>query len=364
MTKSIQVDTKTFIRFWLVVAALILLVLLVVRAKEGLLVIGASIFLAIAVTPLKNKINKLFGKKKNHTGLSAGLAVGGLALIIGVIFAVAGPVILSETSRFVSQAPEQIQKSLSGLDFINTIGDNFGIENAQGQIISFFKSTIQGILGKIPQTLFSGVGAVANFLTAFILTIVLTILFMTQGPSLLNSILRKFDAKHGREAALSKEILGKIAGVVSGYVTGQLLVGLIDGIVAGLAVFVISLIFGFSSGLAIPMGMLAFIFYLIPMFGPVITCALVSALMFFSNPWAGLSFLIFYLVFEQIQGNVIAPRVQGSHMALPPLVILVAITLGMYMFGLLGAIISIPIAGIIKVLIDEYPRIRALSNEN
>ena len=142
-----------------------------------------------------------------------------------------------------------------------------------------------------------------------------------------------------------------------------MMVALIDGIVAGLTVFVLSLIFGFSSGLAIPMGMLAFIFYLIPMFGPILTCALVSLLMFFSNPWAGLIFLVFYLVFEQIQGNVIAPRVQSGKMALPPLVILIAITLGMYMFGLIGAIISIPIAGIIKVLVDEYPRIRTLSNE-
>lgn len=99
------------------------------------------------------------------------------------------------------------------------------------------------------------------------------------------------------------------------------------------------------------------------MFGPILTCALVSLLMFFSNPWAGLIFLVFYLVFEQIQGNVIAPRVQSGKMALPPLVILIAITLGMYMFGLIGAIISIPIAGIIKVLVDEYPRIRTLSNE-
>ena len=99
------------------------------------------------------------------------------------------------------------------------------------------------------------------------------------------------------------------------------------------------------------------------MFGPILTCALVSLLMFFSNPWAGLIFLVFYLVFEQIQGNVIAPRVQSGKMALPPLVILIAITLGMYMFGLIGAIISIPIAGIIKVLVDEYPKIRTLSNE-
>ena len=65
-----------------------------------------------------------------------------------------------------------------------------------------------------------------------------------------------------------------------------------------------------------------------------------------------------------MQGNIIAPRVQGNHLSLPPLVILVAITLGMYMFGLIGAIISIPIAGIIKVLIDATPKMRVLAEKN
>ena len=362
MSKSIQVDTKTFVRFWLVIAVLAMLVALIVRAKQGLIIVGASIFLAVAISPLMKQIDRI-NRKKSRPGLSAGLAVGGLVVLISIIVAVAGPVVVSETSHFVSQAPDLIQNSIGKADFINKIGDSFGVENAQGQIISFLKNAVQNILGTVPQAIFNSVGTVANFVTSFVLTIVLTILIMTQGPRLLGSVLRKFDAKHGKATEVTKEILGKIAGVVSSYVTGQLLVALIDGVVTAVAVFILSLIFGFSSGLAIPMGLMAFIFFLIPMFGPVITCILVSLLLLFSNPWAGLSFLIFYVVFEQIQGNIIGPRVQSSHMSLPPLVILVSITLGMYMFGLVGAIVSIPIAGIIKVLIDEYPKIRALQEE-
>ena len=56
----------------------------------------------------------------------------------------------------------------------------------------------------------------------------------------------------------------------------------------------------------------------------------------------------------------IAPKVQGTALKLPPIAILIAITIGTYMFGLIGAIIAIPIAGCIKVLIDEYPKIREL----
>ncbi len=361
MARSIQVDTKTFVRFWLVVAVLVILALLIARAMTALVIIAIAVFLAIAITPLMKKINRAIGRKKSRPGLSAGLAVGGLFILIITIIAVAGPVIVKQTSEFVSHAPEQLQSTLSQMSFINTIGDRFGISDAQTQIITFSKDSLQNILGTLPKTVFDSVGAVAGFLTAAILTIVLTILFMTQGPKLLQSILRKFDEKHGKATKLVERILGKISNVVSSYVTGQLLVALIDGVVVALVVFLLSLIFGFNSGLAIPMGMLAIIFYMIPMFGPIITTILVSLLIFFSNPWAALIFLIFYAIFEQVQGNVIAPRVQGNHMSLPPLVILVSITLGMYMFGLIGAIISIPIAGIIKVLVDEAPEIRKLN---
>ena len=72
-------------------------------------------------------------------------------------------------------------------------------------------------------------------------------------------------------------------------------------------------------------------------------------------------FLVSYLVFAQIEANVIAPRIQGNRMSLPPLIILVAVTVGVYAFGLIGAIVSIPVAGIIKVLIDEYQNMKEIS---
>ena len=361
MAKSIHIDTKTFVRFWLVVAILIIAAALLLRATTALIIIAIAIFLAVAITPLMKKVNKLIGRKKPRPGLSAGISVGGIFVIVLTIIAVAGPVVVNQTSDFVAHAPEQLQSSLSQMSFINTIGERFGIQDAQTQIISYAKDGLQNILGSVPKALFDSVGAVANFLTAAILTLVLTILFMTQGPALLKSILGKFDEKHGEATKLTERILGKMSNVVSSYVTGQLFVALIDGIVVALVVFILSLIFGFNSSLAVPMGMLAIIFYMIPMFGPVITTILVSALILFSNPWAALVFLVFYALFEQVQGNVIAPKIQGNHMSLPPLVILVSITLGMYMFGLLGAIISIPIAGIVKVLIDEAPEIRKLT---
>ena len=106
------------------------------------------------------------------------------------------------------------------------------------------------------------------------------------------------------------------------------------------------------------MGLIALVFYLIPMFGPIISCLLISLLLFFSSPIAAIIFLIFYIVYAQVENNFIAPKLQGDALNLPTALILTAIIIGMYMFGLIGAIIAIPIAGCIKVIFEELPNIR------
>ena len=363
MSRSIEVDTKTFIRFWLVVAALILLILIIIRAKVGLLIVGISIFLALAFRPLTKKIDKALGPK-GHPGLAAGIAVTSIILLIGVVIALVGPVVVSETSKFISQAPGQIQEAINQSDFIDDIGAKFGIIDAKTQLGTLIKNTFQNIFGNFPQTLFSSVSAIASFLVGAVLTLVITVLFITQGPGVLKALIRRISSKSQKASRIAERLAEKISGVISGYVTGQLLVALVDAMFTGFTVFVLSLIFGFSSGLALPMALISLFFYMIPMFGQVMTDILVSLMLFISNPWAGLIFLAAYLIFAQIEANVIAPRVQGNRMSLPPLLILVAITLGVYAFGLIGAIVSIPVAGIIKVFIDEYPNFKELSAGN
>ena len=215
MSKPIQIDTKTFIRFWLIVAALIILVLLIEQAKTGLLVVGAALFLAIAIMPLMKKIDKL-NRGKSRPGLAAGVAVGGLVVIIGLVVAVAAPVVVSETTKFVSQAPEQIQSTVSKLDWIDQLGDKIGVSDLSGQIVSTLKNAMNSVLNALPKTLFEGVGAIGSFLAALILVVVLTILFLTQGPSLLEKFLIRFDTKkHDKKITTTRRILSKIAGVIS-----------------------------------------------------------------------------------------------------------------------------------------------------
>ena len=357
MSKTVEVDTKTFVRFWLVIAILALAVVLIDRATTGLLIVGIAIFLAIAVRPLVAKVEKLLGGRH---ALASGLTVGGLVLIIGGAFAVVGPTVVSETTTFLKNAPEMIQKDSAGWDKINEVGRFFGIENARAQITSNLKDFSNHLLNSFKNNFLSSVGAVGSFLTGLILTIIISILWLIQGPEIMSKFWKKMSNKNDKASRVYRRIVSRMTDVISKYVGGQTLVALLDGVVTWCIVFVLSLIFGFSSGLAFPMALIAAIFYLIPMFGPLITAVVVSLITFISAPAAGLIFLVVYVVYEQIENNVIAPKIQGNALDLPSVVILISVTIGIYMFGLLGAIVSIPIAGMIKVLIDEYPSIRAL----
>ena len=121
--------------------------------------------------------------------------------------------------------------------------------------------------------------------------------------------------------------------------------------------------FSAPGGIAIPLGLISFLFYLIPMFGPVIACIINTVLLFVNSPWAAFSFFLFYLIYQQIENNIIAPRVQGKGLGLPPVIILISIIIGMYAFGLIGCLIAIPIAGCIKVIIDEYAAIKKVMDD-
>ena len=107
------------------------------------------------------------------------------------------------------------------------------------------------------------------------------------------------------------------------------------------------------------MGMITMLFYLIPMFGQFIGGTLVTLILATTNPLAGVIFAVVYILYAQIENNLIAPKIQGNALNLPAVAILCAVVIGMYMFGLIGAIVAIPIAGCIRILVDEYPNIKA-----
>lgn len=357
MSKAIEVETRTFVRFWLVILAFGLIGLFIWKALGSLIIIGIAAFLTIAIRPLAKRIDGL--TKKSHSASSSIIAYLLVICVLGVILAVVGPVVIEQTTQFVQQLPTTFQHTLGGWDGINDFGRTVGIENLQGEIMTWLQSFSSSFVSNIGNTLVMSVGTLASILTNIILTIVLTLFFSLEGPTIINAGWKALEGRRQNKLVQAyKRLAGRMVDVVSSYVSHQVMVALLDGCVVTIAVLLLALICNLPGSLALPMGLLAMVFYLIPMFGPIISCALITLVLLFSSPIAAAIFLVFYIVYAQIENNVIAPKIQGGAMNLPATAILVAIIIGMNVFGLIGAIIAIPIAGCIKVIFEELPNLR------
>ena len=90
------------------------------------------------------------------------------------------------------------------------------------------------------------------------------------------------------------------------------------------------------------------------MFGATIAGILVALMLILNNVTAAIVYVIFFVIYQQIENNLISPAIQAKKVELSALIILISVTLGVYIAGVFGGIIAIPIAGAIKILLEEY----------
>lgn len=362
MSTTIEVDTKTFVRFWLVIAGLIFASSIIWSARGALVIIALSLFLAIAIRPLARKLDKLISRKHPRPALSSALAVILVLVVVCFTLGIVGPMLINQSSRFFISNSDSFSTDLTTVEGINQLGSVFGINDLAGQLSLTIKNYAASIISDVSSTVVAGVSTVVAIIANIVLTFALTLLFMIQGPALVNNFWRKIYGRNNKTGETVKRIMTKFAKVIEKYVTGQVTVALIDACVVFVSTLILSFIFNFDQTLAFPLALVSAVFILIPMFGAFIAGGIITVLLLLQNFWAGIAFLVFYIIYQQFENNMIAPKIQSNTMELPSLIILISITIGMYVFGLLGAIISIPIAGIMKVLYDEYPNIRALKH--
>jgi len=351
MKTRIDIDTKTFVRFWLVVIGFGLAILLLYNARIALIILGVSFFLALALNSPVSKISRILpGKSRvGATAISYVLVV----VLLGAIVTLVVPPIVQQTAKFVQTVPSLIDNASTQYGGVNDLISKYNLQPQVDQALDSVKKNTSSWAGNVGQTVVAGVGSLLAFFTALILVLVLTFLMLIEGPMWMRRIWSLYDDK--RKMAMHKRITTRIYGVVNGYVTGQLTVSAIGATAAGLVVWILSFIFPeIPAALAFPAAAITFVLSLIPMFGATIGGVIIAILLFFNAPWSALIYGIYFIAYQQIENNFISPHIQAKKIELSALAVLGSVTIGLYMFGVVGGIIAIPIAGTIRVLLDEY----------
>lgn len=351
MKTKIDIDTRTFIRFWLVVFGFTLVAFLLYKAQTALIILGISLFLALALNePVSRISRRLPGKSRVGATAIAYVAVIGF---LGAIVFLVLPTIVQQTAQFAQRIPEVVQNTTEQWTALRHFVDDYNLQPQLDTALKSIQDTAGQWAGDIGKNIIDGLGSLFSFFAALILVLVLTFLMLIEGPTWLNRVWSVYPEKH--KVQRHRRVLHRMYTVVSGYVNGQLTVSAIGATFAGLFVFILSLIFpAVPSSLAVPTGAITFILSLIPMFGATIGGVIISLLLMFNNVPAAIIYAVYFVIYQQIENNFIAPHIQSKRIDLSALMVLAAVTVGLYMFGVVGGIIAIPIAGSIRVLIEEY----------
>jgi len=203
--------------------------------------------------------------------------------------------------------------------------------------------------GKVGSALFGGVVGVGLKVLSFVantfIVVVLMLYFLATLPKVKHSAWQLAPASRRERVA---ELGDRIIDNVGSYVSGAFLVAMAAGIS--------SLIFLFAVGLgeyAVALAAVVTLLDVIPMIGATLGAVIVIAIGFATDPRTGLACLIFYVLYQQLENYVIYPRVMSRSVNLPGSIIVIAALVGAALLGVIGALLAIPTAAAITLLVKE-----------
>jgi predicted PurR-regulated permease PerM len=317
-----------------------------------------SLFLAAVLNPAVNWL------QHRHRLMKRPLAIGltYLGLVVALIFVVGIflPVLVDQINGLtkfvttVANAPEGPTEYIKGLAQQNGLGGLF--ERFSSQL-----KDLRDELGALLRNFFSSTGAIAisaaGFVAALATVLTLTFFLLLGSERYVNASVGLFREAH---QPLVRRILGQSAGAISGYITGNLAISAICGVTT----FVVLLILGMPY--AAPLALLVAVLDLVPLVGATLGGALLVVVGLFVEPWKAVVLLVFVLVYQQVESNFLQPIVYSKAVQLNGLVILIALLVGGQLLGIVGALLAIPVAEIIRIVVTEllaYRRTKQEANE-
>ncbi|NTW05989.1 MAG: AI-2E family transporter [Peptococcaceae bacterium] len=230
--------------------------------------------------------------------------------------------------------------------FLQTAGLS---ENIKGQLLGLVQ-TAQNFTGQAISGIFSSFQQIWKNLVDIVLGIVIAF-YLLKDLEYFKSLYNKTTQLLfcGLPKNIMSGFLAEVDGVISSFIRGQLLVALIVGVISSIALYIVGLDY------AVLVGMTAGLCNIIPYFGPVAgsIIAIIVALVT-GSPLQALLAVVALLVVQQIDGNIISPKVVGDSMGLHPLFIVLAFIIGGSLYGLLGMLLAVPAAGIVKLLLIRF----------
>ncbi|MEY2517367.1 MAG: hypothetical protein QOJ89_4725 [bacterium] len=329
-------NTRQIARIFFTTAAFAGLLFLLVQVRSTLLLLAIAIFLAVALGPAVDR----FARNVPRAAAILIVYVMMVCVFAGVLALVVPPVV-NGASGLSSDIPNYIQ-DLRNNDRIAKFDDKYDIT-----------PRLQEEAKKLPDKLGDAAGALQSiaagaFNAAFQLLTILTMTFflLLDGRRMAGFCLRRFGGEH--ESRL-RGVVGRIYKSTSGYVAGALTITSINGILTFIVLTILGVPF------AVPLAVLMSFFGLIPLVGATIGGVIILVVTLFNDfPQATIFYGIFLILYQQVENNVLQPFIFKRTVNVHPLAVIVAILAGSSILGVVGALVAIPVAAAIQIMLREF----------
>ncbi|MGE3191920.1 MAG: AI-2E family transporter [Microbacteriaceae bacterium] len=308
--------------------------------------VGAALFLALGIDPAVSWL-----EKHNLPRWLAILVVlvGILAVFAGLVLAII-PVIADQVGNLIAAAPDIIDAVVNdGVveawwnDNLAWLPYNDVVKNVQ----DFLQSNLEGITTGV----FTTVLGIASGAFGLVIVLILTLYFVASLASIKRGLYQLIPATK-REKFI--DIAEQIAESVGKYVRGQVLLGLANGILTAAFMLILGAILGDPIDYWALFAFLAFLFSLVPLVGTISGAVVISLVIGLVEPWpAVLIVVIYYLVYMQVEAYVFSPNIMKRAVKVPGVVVVIAALAGGALLGILGALIAIPVAAAILLIIKQ-----------
>lgn len=334
--------TDDFGRFATRSLQLIIVLALVAAAIWGMTILSTvaiPILLALIFASTFWPLTRWLRARGLPDALIATLELLGILLILGGVGSLVTWAVSGQWDEIAGSAREGFTQLLAWVDSLPFAFDLPNLDEVIDQVIDFVSSAQFGA-GAL-----AGVGVVATFITGLLLMIVVLFFFLKDGPAIWQFLLRPFS---GESYARAERMGEKTVQTLGAYVRGTATVALVDAVAIGVGLAILGV------PLALPLAVVVFLFSFIPLVGATLAGAIAALVALVANgPVNALIVVAIVVGVNQLEGNLLQPVVMGRALQLHALVILLALTVGTVVAGILGAVLAVPIAavawGVIKV---------------
>lgn len=319
----------------LVIAALVAFgVVLLLELRTLLLQLAVAAFLAVAIDPLV----QLLHRRGLGRGRALAVVMLGFLGALAVLAAVLVPPLVDQGQQLDTAAP-QIVEDLRRSALYERLNERFGIAEAATDQAERIPGIVSSELGTV-------LGAVLTGIFGTITVLFLTLFMLAGGRGTVQGIVQLVPRL--AEQRWWSVVQGAYR-AIGAYVTGALIIAVIGGSVVVVSCLVLDLPY------ALPLGLWMMLLEVVPLIGATIG-AVPAILVAFAvgGQVDGLVMILIIGVYQQVENVLIQPRVQGKAASLSPLVIFVSVLTGAELLGVLGALVAVPIAGVVQIVLRQF----------